>query len=85
MKIRSKQSQSGTKKMMSQKRTVCQSLSKRNFKNLEPEHGQVLTLSHWYKYNCPMGHLKMSHGTIVFVQVHFTTDEMCPGSGSYFF
>jgi hypothetical protein len=62
-----------------------ESLSKRNFINLEPEHGQVLTLSHWYKYNCPMGHLKMSHGTIVFVQVHFTTDEMCPGSGSYFF
>ena len=27
----------------------------------------------------------MSHGTKAIVQVHFTTDELCPCSGSYFF
>ena len=25
-----------------------------------------------------MGHFQLSHGTKAFVQVHFTTDEMCP-------
>jgi hypothetical protein len=32
-----------------------------------------------------MGQFQLSHVAKAFVQVHFTTDEMCPCSGSYFF
>ena len=64
---------------------LTKSLSKRNWKKLEPEPGQVLTLSLWYKTKSKMDVHVVHPWTKAFVQVHFTTDELRPSSGSDFF
>jgi len=64
---------------------MTKNLSKRNRKNLEPEPGQVLTLSLWYKTKPKMDVQVVHPWTKAFVQVHFTTDELGPSSGSDFF
>ena len=60
----------------------CSSVTK--VKNIESEPGQVLTLSHWYKTKTNMDVHVVHHGTKTFDQVHLTTDELRPSSGSYF-
>ena len=61
------------------------SLSKPNQKILEPEPGLVLTLSSWYKTSSNLDVHLPEPGHLHFVQVHFTTDKIRPGSAKIFF
>ena len=61
------------------------SLSKPNQKILEPEPGLVLTLSNWYKTSSNLDVHLPEPGHLHFVQVHFTTDKIRPGSAKIFF
>jgi hypothetical protein len=60
------------------------SLSKPNQKILEPEPGLVLTLSNWYKTSSNLDVHLPEPGHLHFVQVHFTTDKIRPGSAKIF-
>ncbi len=63
---------------------LSQSLSKPNKKILEPEPGQVLTLSIWYKIKSNLDVHLFEPGQLHFVQVQFTTDKVRPGSDKFF-
>ena len=58
----------------------CKSPSNPNKKILEPEPGLVLTLSNWYKTSSNLDVHLPEPGHLHFVQVHFTTDKIRPGS-----
>ncbi len=60
------------------------SLSKPNQKIIEPEPGLVLTLSIWYKTSSNLDVHLPEPGHLHFVQVHFTTDKIRPGSTKIF-
>jgi len=66
-------------------RLQTKSLSNPNKKNLEPEPGLVLTLSNWYKTSSNLDVHLPEPGHLHFVQVHFTTDKIRPGSAKIFF
>jgi hypothetical protein len=59
--------------------------SQPNQKILEPEPGLVLTLSNWYKTSSNLDVHLSEPGHLHFVQVHFTTDKIRPGSAKIFF
>jgi hypothetical protein len=59
--------------------------SKPNQKILEPEPGLVLTLSNWYKTSSNLDVHLPEPGHFHFVQAHFTTEKIRPGSAEIFF
>ncbi len=72
------------KKQINSVTLVPYSPSKPNQKILEPEPELVLTLSNWYKTSSNLDVHLPEPGHLHFVQVHFTTDKIRPGSAKIF-